>query len=169
MNISISTQALSMKADAYVVKNPHETKNAYTKTDVRTATDALSLTGDFSIAELKSSLKEYDFTSVSTNELANIGSLLYHNGLIGKDMVHFFISGNMAFDERGHQTEKDVKFNAIAMFNQMLDHRQTLGGSESAVGFHEITRGLLRVNHAIGALSYFAGSDQNDLSVSIDA
>jgi hypothetical protein len=95
--------------------------------------------------------------------------LLYRNGLIDEYMTDFFISGNMAFDERGHQTERDVKFNVIAMFNQKLEERLVIGRSEYASGFHEITRGLLRANHAIGALSYFSGSNQHDLSVRIKA
>jgi hypothetical protein len=158
-----------MKADAYVVKNPHETKNAYTKIDAGEAAEALNLTSGSSIDDLKNSLKGYDFTSISTNDLAELGSLLYRNGLIDEYMTDFFISGSMATDETGHQTEKDVKFNVIAMFNQKLEERLVIGRSESASGFHEITRGLLRANHAIGALSYFSGSNQNDLSVSIKA
>ncbi|WP_448111463.1 hypothetical protein [Pseudomonas lini] len=169
MNVSINTPALSMKAAAYVIKNPHETENAFTKENIIEATAALKFDGGFSVCELRSALKGYDFTSVSTNELAKIGSMLYHNGLIGEHMVDFFISGNMATDESGHQTEKNVKFNAVAMFKEMLEARQILGKSESAKGFHDITKGLLRVNHAIGALTYFANSSQGDLSINVKA
>lgn len=169
MNISINTSALSMKAAAYVIKNPHETENAFTKGNITDAAGALKFDGRFSVDELRNALKGYDFTSVSTNELAKIGSMLYHNGLIGEHAVHYFIGGNMAFDEAGYQTEKDVKFNAVAMFKEMLEARQILGKSETAKGFHDITRGLLHANHAIGALAYFANSSQGDLSISVKA
>ncbi|MNW14072.1 hypothetical protein D3C71_2121920 [compost metagenome] len=55
------------------------------------------------------------------------------------------------------------------MFKEMLEARQILGKSESAKGFHDITKGLLRVNHAIGALTYFANSSQGDLSINVKA
>jgi len=166
MNIYLPT--LSMKADAFVVKNPLETKNNYTKTNVEDAIYTLNLANKLSLEELKGALKGYDFTSVSTNELSKIGSLLFENGLIDDVAAGFFTLGNMAFDETGHQTERDVKFNAIAMFNQMFEERLVLGKSESA-GFKELTRGLVRANHVVGALSYFANSTQTDLALDIKA
>ena len=166
--MNIYLPALSMKADPYFVKNPLETTNSYTKTNVDDAVDTLKLGGKLSIDELRNSLKGYDFTSVSTYELSQAGSLLFENGLIGYDEAHFFTSGSMAIDDAGHQTGKDIKFNAIAMFNQMLDERLAHGRTEAA-GFHQITRGLTRANHVLAALSYFAGSGQNDLSISIKA
>jgi hypothetical protein len=57
MNIQINTQALSMKADAYVVKNPHEKTNVYTKTDVGAAAEALNLTSELAMSEFKISFK----------------------------------------------------------------------------------------------------------------
>jgi len=166
--MNVYLPALSMKADAYVVKNPLETTNSYTKTNADDAVDALKLAGELSIDELKDSLKGYDFTSVSTYELAMAGSLLYKNGLIGDDVANFFTSGSMAVDENGHAAGTDVKFNAIAMFNQMLEERLAHGKTE-ATGFHEITRGLTRANHVLGALSFFANSGQSSLSVNVQA
>ena len=133
----------------------------------------MSLTGDSSIAALKELLRGYDFTSISTNELAEVGSILKGRGLVDVYVMDYFISGNQATDERGHQTAKDVKFNAVAMFNQKLGERlgSSLEGYDRSTreGFNEITRGLVRVNHLIAALSYFVNSDQRDLSVSIQA
>jgi hypothetical protein len=159
---------LSMKADAYIINNPLEKTNSYTKSSADEAVDTLNLANKLSIDELKDSLKGYDFTSVSTYELAMAGSLLFENGLIGYDEAHFFTSGRMAFDEAGRPTGTDVKFNAIAMFNQMLEDRLSHGRTE-AEGFHAITRGLTRANHVLGALSYFANSGQGTLSVNVEA
>jgi hypothetical protein len=155
-----------MKSDGFVIKNPFETVNGFTKTTADDAIHALNLTSELSIENLKSSLREYDFSSVSGHELAMAGSLLYESGLIGDEVAHFFTSGRRAYDETGHPTGTDVKFNAIAMFNEMLVDR--LANSEGeAKGFHEITRGLIRANRVLGALSYFANSAQSELSVSV--
>ncbi|MGJ7516100.1 hypothetical protein ACSFE6_17445 [Pseudomonas baetica] len=166
--MDIKFSVLSMKADAYFVKNPLETTNSYTKTNFSDAVDALKLNGKLSVEELRGALKGYDFTSVSTYELAQAGSLLFEAGLIGHDVAHFFTSGRMAYDETGYPAGTDVKFNAIAMFNQMLEERLSHSRSEAA-GFHEITRGLTRANHVLAALSYFANSDQDSLAISVEA
>ncbi|WP_053162016.1 hypothetical protein [Pseudomonas sp. P1.8] len=116
------------------------------------------------MAELKESIKEYDFTSISTRELAMVSFLLHENGLINDSASLIFSTGNGAYDERGHQTGKDVKFNAIAMFNQMLEETLAAG----TPGFKEYTKGLIQVNQVLGALSYFVNSAQSDLFVSIE-
>ena len=167
--MNINFPALSMKADAYVVKNPHETTNSYTKKNADDAVESLKLINESSLGSLKNLLRGYDFTSVSTNELTKIGQALYHDDLIDIHMYDFLSLGNMAFDERGHKAETDVKFNAIAMFNQLLEERQAIGRSESASSFHEITSALVRVNHALGALSFFANTTQNHLAVNVEA
>ncbi|PYY72000.1 hypothetical protein CRX42_03200 [Pseudomonas jessenii] len=167
--MNVNFPALSMKADAYVVKNPLETTNSYTKKNAEDAVVVLKLFDESSLGELKDSLRGYDFTSVSTNELTKIGQTLYHDGLIDIYMYDFLSLGNMAFDEFGHKAETDVKFNAIAMFNPRLEERQAIGRSESASMFHEITRALVRVNHVLGALSFFANTTQNHLAVNIEA
>jgi len=166
--MNINYQALSMKSDAYFIKNPLEVTNSYTKANADDAVDVLKLNDKLSLEELKDSLKGYDFTSVSTYELAMVGSLLRENGLIDNYVSIIFTSGSMATDENGHQAGADVKFNAIAMLNQMLEDRLAHGTTEGA-GFHEFTKGLIRANHVLGALSYFASSVQSDLSVSIQA
>lgn len=166
MNIYFS--ALSMKSDPYPINNPLETTNSFTKTNVDDAVDVLELANKLSVGELKSALKEYDFTSVSTHELAMAGSLLYESGLIEGDVASFFTSGRMAHDETGRPTETDVKFNAIALFNQMLEDRYA-SGFKGIEGFTEITKSLTRANHILGALSYFAKSAQSELSVSVYA
>lgn len=166
--MNINYPALSMKADAYFVKNPLEMTNSYTKTNADDAGDVLKLNDKLSLEELKDSLRGYDFTSVSTYELAMAGSLLFEHGLLGDDVAHFFTSGRRAYDETGRPTGTDVKFNAIAMFNQMLEERLADGDAQ-AEGFHRITKGLIQANHILGALSYFANSAQSDLSVSIQA
>ena len=165
----INYPPLSMKVDPYVVNNPGETKNAYTITEADKAESKLNFTDKYSIDDLKSSLKGYDFTSVTTDELVEVGAIFFEKGLIDSGVFGFFISGNMASDENGHQAARNVKYNAIAMFNQMFEERLAISGSYSNPGFHEITKDLLRTNHTIAALSFFAGSDQNDLSVSIKA
>lgn len=167
--MNVNLPALSMKADAYVVKNPHETTNSYTKKSADDAVDTLKLFGESSLGVLKDLLRGYDFTSVSTNELKKVGRMLYHDDLIDTHMYDFLSLGNMAFDERGHKAETDVKFNAIAMFNQLLEERQAIGRTESASSFHEITSALVRVNHVLGALSFFATTTQNHLAVNIEA
>jgi hypothetical protein len=173
MHVTIRTPALSMQADAYFIKNPKETKNAFTITSAQVAADVLSLSDKSSMGELKDLIRGYDFTSISTNELAQIGSKLCELNLIDDHVACMFISGNMATDKYGHQTEKDVKYNAIAMFNQMLDDNKAYARTWPIYGYQEsfmvVTRALLRANQAINALSYFSHSSRDDLSVSIHA
>ena len=173
MNVSIRTPVMSMQADAYVIKNPYETKNAYTITNAIDAADALSLKSESAIGALKDMIRGCDFTSISTNELARIGSRLFELELIDEDVACVFISGNMATDKNGHQTEKDVRFNAIAMFNQKLGDNKAYARAWPMYAHQEsfkiVTRMLLGANQAINALSYFANSARNDLFISIQA
>ena len=173
MNITIRAPALSMQADAYFIKNPLETKNAFTVTSAKDAADVLRLKGEGLIGDLKELIRGYDFTSISSNELARIGLKLHEVELLDEHAMSFFTSGNMAFDKNGHQTQKDVKFNAIAMFNQMLGDNRALVREwpmyAQQESFRIVTKGLVGANKAINALFYFANSDGNDLSVSIRA
>ncbi|WP_288099440.1 hypothetical protein, partial [Pseudomonas sp.] len=82
MDVIIRTPALSMQADAYVIKNPYETKNAHTITKASDAADVLNLTGESEIEALKELIRGCDFTSISTNQLARIGSRLSELDLI---------------------------------------------------------------------------------------
>lgn len=171
MNLSIRTPVLSMQADAYVIKNPYETKNAHTITNVTDAADVLSLKSESAIGALKEMIRGFDFTSISTNELARIGSKLSELELIDEDVACAFVSGSMAFDKNGRSTGRDVKYNAIAMFNQMLGDNKAYARAWPMYAHQEsfkvVTRMLLGANQAINALSYFANSNKNDLSVSI--
>ncbi|VVM47068.1 hypothetical protein PS662_00586 [Pseudomonas fluorescens] len=173
MNVIIRTAVLSKQADAYFIKNPYETQNARTITDAKDAAGALNLTSDTMIGELKNLIKGYDFTSISTNELAKIGSKLYEVELIDRRVAGQFISGNMTYDEYGFQTEKDVKYNAIAMFNQMLGDTQAYASTWPMYAHQEsfkvVLKALEGANQVINALSYFSHSTRKDLSVSIQA
>lgn len=173
MNVIIRTSALSKQADAYFIKNPHETNNAHTITDAKDAAGVLNLASDTLVGELKDLIRGYDFTSISTNELAKIGSKLYEIELIDGHVASHFISGNMAFDQYGRQTEKDVRYNAIALFNQKLGDNKAYASNwpmyAHQESFKEVTRALLGANQVINALSYFSRSTRNDLSISIQA
>ncbi|MBZ9784502.1 hypothetical protein K9857_23465 [Pseudomonas sp. REP124] len=166
--MNVNLPALSMRSDPYFIKNPDETTNNFTKKNVEDAAETLELKSELSIDELKEMLKGYDFTSISTNELADVGSLLVKSGLIDGDVSMFFIFGNKETDETGHQTGKDVKFNAVAMFNQMLGDRQE-SELNAIKSFREISSHLTRANHVLAALSYFANSSQTSLSVNVEA
>lgn len=171
MNVIIRAAVLSKQADAYVINNPHETKNAHTISSANDAASVLKLTGEASLTELKNLIRGCDFTSISTNELARIGSKLSELGLIDDHVSSHFISGNMAYDKYGHQTEKDVKYNAIAMFNQKLEDNKAYATSwpmyAQQESFKEVARALLGANQVINALFYFAHSDSSALSISI--
>lgn len=173
MHLTVRVPALSMQADAYFIKNPQETKNAFTITNAQVAGDVLKLTDKTLIDELKELIKGHDFTLISTSELAQIGSRLSELNLIDDHVADMFVSGNMTTDKYGHQTEKDVKYNAIAMFNQMLDDNKSYARTWPIYGYQEsfmvVTRALLRANQAISALSYFSHSSRDDLSISIKA
>lgn len=173
MNVIIKTLALSKQADAYFIKSPQEIKNAHTITDGNAAASVLKLTSGTLIDELKDLIKGYDFTLISTNELARIGSKLYESDLIDGHVASKFTSGNMAVDQYGYQTGRDVKYNAIAMFNQMLEDNKAYATNWPMYAhqdsFKVVTAALLGANQAINALHYFAHSTGKDLSVSIHA
>jgi TRAP-type uncharacterized transport system substrate-binding protein len=167
----IRMPVLSMQADAYFIKNPREIKNAYTVTSAADAAGILGLTSESLLDELKELIRESDFTLISTNELARIGSRLSELDLIDRHVASVFISGNMTTDKYGHQTERDVKYNAIAMFNQMLGDNKAYARTWPMYAHQEsfkvVTRALLGANQAVNALSYFSNSAINNLSVNI--
>lgn len=172
MNVIIKTAALSKQADGYLIKKPGETTNAHTIVSAERAANVLKLTGETSIKALKELIKGSDFTSISTNELARIGTALGELGLIDEHVACLFISGDMATDKNGHQTKRDVKYNAIAMFNEMLDDNRAYAKNPmyaNQESFKIVTRALVSVNQAINALSFFAYSSRDDLSVSVQA
>ena len=169
VSLTIGTASVSKQAAAYVINNPRETKNAFTVKSTDEAANILKISDSKAIADLKDSLKGYDLTSISTRDLATIGSKLYESGLIDESVASRFTSGTMAFDKDGQQTDKDTKFNAIAMFNQMLGDITKLGHAEPASmaqqGFKNSISSLVAANHVVNALAYFVNSAQSDLSV----
>lgn len=171
MNVIIKTPALSKQADGYFIKNPGQTTNAHAITNAQIAADVLKLTSDTLIGELKDLIKGSDFTSISTNELAGVASKLAALGLIDEYVHCYFISGNMAVDKNGQQTGKDVKYNAIAMFSEMLDDNRAYSREwpvyAQQESFKVVARALLGANQVINALSYFAYSTSSDLSISV--
>jgi len=173
--LGASALASSKQANAYVIKNPNQATNSFTVTDKGKAAATLKLSGEDNINQLKNVLKDYDMTSISTNDLAKVGILLYQNGLIDQSVVSQFISGNMAFDANGQQTDKDVKFNAIAMFNEMLSDTKEVAkanpqfGISGQDGYKAALQSLVGANQVINALAYFAKSTHSNISVSEQA
>ncbi len=173
MNVTLGASALasSKQANAYVIKNPNQVTNSFTITDKDKASATLKLSDEDKISNLKNFLKNYDMTSISTNDLAKIGTLLYENGLIDQSVNSQFISGSMAFDANGQQTDKDIKFNAIAMFNEMLADTKGVAKAnpefvlEGQDGYKVALNALVGANQVINALAYFANSSHSNLSV----
>lgn len=157
------------QANAYQIKNPNLVTTHFTVTSQAKAEAALKLNGQGNIDDLKNFLKGYDMTNISTDELKKVGAKLYGSGLISDNVFASFLSGNMAFDAKGQQTDTDVKFNAVAMFSEMLEdntaHRKSYpqyANQDSAVYARQ---GLIGVNQAINALAYFVNSNNNTLAV----
>ena len=176
MSTTIGTALTTSKqSSGYVVKNPHQVTNSFTIRDQDKAAATLKLSGKDQINQLKDFLKNYDMTSVSTNDLIKIGSMLYQNGLINEQVDAEFISGNTATDANGQQTDKDVKFNAIAMFNEMLADTKGVAAAnpefamESQKGYQVALHSLIGANQAINALAYFSHSPHSNLSVNEQA
>ncbi len=173
MSFTVASAALSKQAAAYVVKNPNETTNAFTVKSTSEASDILKVSTTKAITELKDALKGYDLTSITTRELQTIGSKLYENGLIDSSVAGQFIGGSLAFDVNGEQTDKDTKFNAIAMFNEMLADTRSVGSKSPQVqgqqDYQRVVATLVSTNQVVNALSYFVNSAQNDLSVNEQA
>ena len=80
-----------------------------------------------------------------------------------------FISGLGAFDANGQQAETDVKYNAIALFNEKLEDYLSFVESHPNVkrsqGIPEYIQGMVAANHAINALTFFVNSSKNELSI----
>ncbi|WP_248801096.1 hypothetical protein [Pseudomonas sp. MWU13-2105] len=171
MKLGAAVLASSKQANAYVIKNPNQITNSFTITDKAKAAATLNLSSESDINQLKSTLKNYDMASISTNDLAKIGALLYQNGLIDQHVESQFISGNMNFGANGQQINKDVKFNAIAMFNEMLIDTKGIAKAnpefamESQAGYKVALHSLVGANQVVNALAYFSNSPHNNLSV----
>ena len=159
----------SMASPAYVIRNPEQVVNKFTITEEEKAADTLELWHHEKISELKAFLKGYDMTSISTNELKEVGGRLFESGVINSRAFGILTEGNYAFDESGHQTDKDVKFNAIALFNERLEDQidffnknPRIARSDGAAAY---LQGMVRANHVINALAYFVKSSKSELSI----
>ncbi|KTB60961.1 hypothetical protein RJC98_10230 [Pseudomonas allii] len=156
-------------SNPFQIKHPEQVVNKFTITDASKASDTLKLGNQQSIDDLKAFLKDYDMTSITTNELKEVGGRLYDSGVIDADAFHMFISGLGAFDANGKQSETDVKYNAIALFNEKLEDYLSFVESRPDVrrsqGIPEYIRGMFTANHAINALAFFANSSRNELSI----
>ncbi len=165
-----STAAQSKASPGYIIQNPKKVITDFTVTEESKAAEALNIKKDEQIADLKKFLKGYDMTNISLNDLKKVGSKLYDNKLIDVEALTVFIAGRRVFDHDGKQAEKDVKFNAIALFDQRFEEQTAAldGYSEKTKqepGFAAWRKGMIVANQAINALAYFINSSQNDLSV----
>ncbi|MCF5724286.1 hypothetical protein [Pseudomonas syringae] len=165
-----STAAQSKASPGYIIQNPKKVITDFTVTEESKAAKALNIKNDEQIADLKKFLKGFDMTNISLNDLKKVGSKLYDNKLIDVEAFSVFLAGRRVFDHNGKQAEKDVKFNAIALFDQRLEEQTASLGSYSDTtkqepGFVAWRQGMIVANQAINALAYFAYSSRQDLSI----
>ncbi|MHA4967402.1 hypothetical protein ACX0KY_12645 [Pseudomonas extremorientalis] len=169
ITLNVSYPPLSKQTDAYTIKNPQQVTNAFTITEASEAADTLKVGDQEKISQLKEFLKDYDMTSISTDELKKVGRRLYDDGMISQRAFGMFISGDGASDANGRQTNTHVKFNAIALFNEKLEDTRAFFKSEPMVamqdGAMDHLQGMVSANQAVGALAYFIKSTSNDLSI----
>lgn len=168
MLVTNTATTLSKQTDARVVRNPTMVTNAFTVNEESKAAETLKLKSTEKTADLKAFLKTYDMTSISTHELKIVGRKLYENDLIDGNTFSMFISGDGAFDERGHQTKQDVKFNAIALFNEKYEDQLKYFSTDRYSKPDDVAYilgGMKSANQAINALAYFVTSANNTLSV----
>ena len=169
ITLNVSYAPISKQNDAYTIKNPNQATNAFTITEASEAADALRLSNQEKISQLKAFLKDYDMTSISTDELKLVGRKLYDEGMISRRAFWMFIEGDGASDANGFQTNTHVKFNAIALFNEKLEDTKAFFKSEPAVarqdGAMDHLQSMISANHAVNALTYFIKSANSDLSI----
>ncbi|BDB19910.1 hypothetical protein BLL37_16520 [Pseudomonas azotoformans] len=156
-------------SNPFQIKHPEQVVNKFTITDASKASDTLKLGNQQSIDDLKAFLKDYDMTSITTNELKVVGRRLYESGVIDGQGFRMFITGLGAFDENGQPAETDVKYNAIALFDEVLeDYLSFVEGRpdvQRSQGIPEYIQGMFAANHAINALAFFVNSSRSDLSI----
>ncbi|WP_339540881.1 hypothetical protein [Pseudomonas sp. RA_5y_Pfl1_P24] len=168
MLVTNTATTLSKQTDARVVRNPTMVTNAFTLTEESKAAETLKLKDPEKINDLKIFLKSYDLTSISTNELKEVGSKLYDSGLIDDNTFMMFISGDGASDANGRQTKMDVKFNAIALFNEKLEDNMAYFKTDrysKPEHIAYITHRMVSANQAINALAYLGSSTASTLSI----
>ncbi|MCF5327603.1 hypothetical protein GIW15_26990 [Pseudomonas lurida] len=173
ITLNFSSPSLTKQTDAYTIKNPNQVTNAFTITEASEAADTLKLGNQEKISQLKEFLKDYDMTSISTDELKVVGSRLYDEGMISRRAFGMFISGDGASDAKGLQTNTHVKFNAIAPFNEKLEDTKAFFKSEPLVarqdGAMDHLQGMVSANQAVAAMAYFVRSANSDLSINEQA
>ncbi|AOE79789.1 hypothetical protein A7318_14650 [Pseudomonas lurida] len=173
ITLNVSYAPISKQNDAYTIKNPNQVTNAFTITEASEAADALRLSNQEKIIQLKAFLKDYDMTSISTDELKVVGSRLYDEGMISRRAFGMFISGDGASDAKGFQTNTHVKFNAIALFNEKLEDTKAHFKSEPMLarqdGAMDHLRGMVSANQAVAAMAYFVRSANSELSINEQA
>lgn len=169
ITLNVSYPPLSKQTDAYAIKNPNQVTNAFTITEASKAVDALKLSNEEKISQLKEFLKDYDMTSISTDELKMVGRRLFDDGMISERAFGMFISGDGASDANGRQTNTHVKFNGIALFNEHLEDTVAYFKSDPRIskreGAMDHLRSMVEANQAINALAYFVKSANSDLSI----
>ncbi|MBF6029720.1 hypothetical protein ICY20_18375 [Pseudomonas sp. P115] len=156
-------------SNPYQIKNPGQVTNQFTITEASEAAQTLKLNDREDINSLKTFLKGYDMTSISTDELRDVGRRLYKSEMISYRSFGMFIVGNGANDDNGRPTQTHVKFNAIALFNEKLEDTIAFFKSEPALskseGATDHLQGMVDANHAINALAYFVNSNSSNLAI----
>ena len=170
INTSSATGQPSKRDPGYTIREPQKVVTDFTvKNDVQAA-EALNLISNDQIADLKDFLKEYDMTYITNMELKEVGSKLFDAGLISDQAFSVFIQGTRAVDENGHQADLNVKFNAIALFDQRLEEQTAWLPTFSAKTKQEPLfvpwrEGMIIANRAINALAYFANSSGKNFTI----
>ena len=154
--------------NAYAIKNPEPRTNAFTVTEESVAANTLNLDETQKIIDLKKHLKDYDMTSISSDELRKVARVLFDNEMIDIHAFAVFAGGNLATGADGRPTDTDIKFNAIALFNERLeDYNNFLEKNPADVKEDTLRwrKGMIDANHAVGALAYFVNSSRGDLTI----
>lgn len=176
MAISIGSQgSVTFFKMAYVdkIEKPYEVRNQFTVKEEWEASGILEKAGVVVERELKEMIKKLDMTAISTKELALLGAKLSEAGLINSDATSLFIEGNRDCDINGQPIRRDVKFNAVALFNQRYEGQLEFNKKQPAWADHIELKSILDdiklSNHLLAALSYFADSSKGSLSFNIRA
>lgn len=170
INSSSATGQLSKQDPGYKIREPQKVLTDFTvKNDVQAA-EALNLINNDQIADLKDFLKKYDMTYITNMELKEVGSKLFDAKLISEQAFSVFIQGTRAVDENGHQADLNVKFNAIALFDQRLEEQTAWLPTYSEKTkqeplFAPWREGMIIANRAINALAYFANSSRKNFTI----
>lgn len=126
---------------------------------------SLKLTQD-DLKPLKEQLSSVELTSISQEELANVGGLLFQRGLINESVLGALVLANADFDASGNQQNTDKKFDALEYF----DHQLTESSKQLALGDLAYASGndqLRQVNQVLGVLNFFTHSDARKLGLDL--